>query len=98
MAMTFKPIDPKYMIAARHSENGEIEVEIVNKAGLAPMEDEPLMLLRGRDTFAVDILSYYLELCTKYGCSAAYCGFVRGRLRAAEEFRANNPERVKLPE
>jgi hypothetical protein len=90
-------LDPKYSIRVTVEDEGYIEAQIVNPAGVPIPADEPLILLRARDHNAVDTLRFYRAKCELEGCTPYHMRGIDNRLEAFERFRNEHPERMKQP-
>jgi len=78
-----KIIDPKHHI------EGE---RIIKTGNLEPIPDnEPLLLLRGRDRLALPLLKHYLELSIADGCTAYHMDAVNERIKAFQDFALSSP-------
>ncbi len=83
-----RQIDPKYKI------DGD---EIVNASGVAIPLDEPLILFRGRDRNALQMLREYRRLCVIDNCNDFHLAGIDNRIAAFEKFTLEHPERMKQP-
>jgi len=106
-------IDPKYAIrvtvaprALTHvtdlpSLEGEppvITIEIVNQAGVPIPLDEPLLLFRARDRYALEgALEPYRAYCQKHGCTQYHLDGITNRIDSFEKFAEEHAERMKQP-
>ena len=100
-----KPIDPKYGIAMLHrysqdspTEFGHHEPVIVKTATGEPIpDDEPLIIFRGRDRHALQMLRYYRELCAQDLCTDFHMNGINNRIEAFDKFAREHAERMKQP-
>lgn len=83
-------IDSKY-----HVDGDRI---INTRTGVAIPEDEPLFLLRGKDTLAAPAILYYWDLCRSSGVRSTQREGVTNMVLEFEEFAARRAERMKLPD
>ncbi len=70
--MLIRKIDPKYSVAY----DGDNELEIVNQAGVAIPDDEPVILFRARDNHAVEMLEFYLGICMADGWTRRFLKWI----------------------
>ncbi len=84
-----RQIDPKF-----HIEGDQI---IKTSNGDPIPEDEPLMLFRARDKYALAAIAYYGELCRKGGCNDFQMAGVENRIRAFIKWAEQNPAKLKEP-
>lgn len=82
--------EPKYEI-----KDGKIHNR---QSGEQIPDDEPIFVLRARDSHAVATLSTYLCLVKASGDHGAHLNAVRMRLDQFEKFSRENKERMKLPD
>ena len=78
-----KEIDPKYIVY-------EIPGDEIP-------EDEPLLLFRARNKFALDILRIYKRMCIADGCALEHIEKIDNRIEAFQNFAIEHAERVKQP-
>jgi len=79
--------DPKYGI----NEQGQI----CNIATGKPIpNDEPIMIFRGQDDLAAQVIAYYENLVATGEHKAA----VESRIHDFNKFKRDHPERVKMPD
>lgn len=60
-------------------------------------EDEPLFVLRGRDSIAVDAIFLYLLRCKHRGVPKDRLDALKGVLREFLKYKMSHPEALKLP-
>jgi hypothetical protein len=60
-------------------------------------QDEPLFLLRARDTLAGPLLRAYHSLALESGCNDLHLAGIVQMLRKFEGYSRTKPERMKLP-
>lgn len=66
--------------------------------GLSPIPDEePVILFRGRDHLALQILQVYRNLCVYDGCNDYQLESMDSIIRSFEEFKKTHPEVMKQP-
>jgi hypothetical protein len=98
-----KQIDPKYRVQVEVSrepgcgEFGEVEIDIVNALGVPVPEDEPMILFRARDLYALPMLVEYCKLCASNGCTEFHLKGIENRLDAFRKFREEHKDRMKQP-
>lgn len=61
-------------------------------------DDEPVLVLRGKDKLARKVVKYWLELAREAGVNQGKMIRVREHLDAMDAFAVNNPERMKIPD
>lgn len=59
--------------------------------------DEPLFLVRARDSLALPCLRQYRNLATGAGCNQYLLDLLEEMIAAFERFQNKHPERMKLP-
>lgn len=59
--------------------------------------DEPLILFRGRDRLAVDMLEHYRKLCIDDGCNDFQLSQVDALLNSFKKFAEDHPDIMKQP-
>lgn len=82
--------EPKYKI-----ENGKLHNR---QSGEQIPDDEPVFVLRARDSHAVATLSNYLCMVKASGDHGEHFRAVRMRLDQFEKFSRENRDRMKLPD
>ncbi len=97
-----KPIDPKYSIevtsaAGDAAFGGDILRIVKTTTGVPIPDDEPLILFRARDQYALDTLEYYLNVCRLCGCTDFHLRGIQNRINEFKAFREQHPERMKEP-
>lgn len=60
-------------------------------------EEEPIIIMRGRDHLALAVLNFYYDISVSDGCTGYQLEGVKGRIKAFEDFKAKYPERMKQP-
>jgi hypothetical protein len=71
-------------------ENGQF----INRVSGEPIpDDEPVILFRARDRYALDVLSFYLSLSKDEHHQQA----IKDRIDEFYSYRASHPERMKEP-
>lgn len=61
-------------------------------------DDEPVLVLRGKDKLARKVVKYWLELAREAGVNQGKMIRVMEHLDAMDTFAVNNPERMKIPD
>jgi hypothetical protein len=85
-----KSQEPKYMIISTPK-----GFRLANRtSGEVIPDDEPLMILRGRDRHAGATILHYATLCQ----DPHHADLVRARAQEFGEFAAKNPGRIKEPD
>jgi hypothetical protein len=59
--------------------------------------DEPLILFRARDKYALAALIWYHEVCETNGCTDFHISGICNRVEAFRKFKEEHPERMKQP-
>lgn len=62
-----------------------------------PLEEEPVLILRGRDKLAVALLYHYLMLSHLDGCNDYQMESLKEVIEKFKEFSVKFPERMKQP-
>jgi hypothetical protein len=70
--------------------------DMTGKAEIVPL-DEPLFLVRARDHLAVQMLTYYRELCALDQCTDWQIEGVTKTIEIFNDFAKDHPERMKQP-
>lgn len=84
-----KTQDPKFTIE---------DNRLHGQSGIVP-DDEPLFILRGRDSTALRALEIYFEVVTNNdSIQADHVHALRRRLHDFEHFRDAHPDRMKTPD
>lgn len=86
-------IDPKFHIAKI---GNRLEIIKTTNGEVIP-EDEPLMLLRARDTHAIATLMVYQDFCRLDSCTDFHMADIEDRITAFRKFRSEHPEQMKQP-
>jgi hypothetical protein len=60
--------------------------------------DEPLFLLRGKDTAATMGVGAYLGMCARLGSPGAHLQGIEAAVAAMTTWQAENPARLKVPD
>ena len=84
-----RAIDGKYHI------QGERIIKTGN--GEAIPEDEPLILFRARDQYALDALSHYGGVCRERGCTTHQLNAIAAVIDKFEQFAQEHAGRMKEP-
>ena len=93
-----KRIGDKYAIDGKFGVTADGEFKLVNLvSGEEIPDDEPLFLLRGRDSNAADTLIDYGERCRRSGCPESHTDGIAAARKAFDRFRKAHPERMKQP-
>src|SRR5215471_6019736 len=82
-------MDSKYEI-----KNGEI---YNRRTGEAIPSDEPIFIIRGRDTLAQKTLGFYKYLCTMNNCAPDHIEGVAGTIKAFNEYAQKLPRKMRSP-
>jgi hypothetical protein len=61
-------------------------------------EDEPLFVLRGKDKFALEALSWYYGACYLGGASLDFLASVRGQVARFETWAIEHEGLMKVPD
>lgn len=72
-------------------------IVIKTSNGQAIPEDEPIVLLRGRDRLAHPLLLIYRVLCTLDGCNSYFLGEVDRSIAQFTMFKVDHADRMKQP-
>lgn len=73
-------------------------VQIVKSSSGEPIPDEePLILFRGRDRLAVEMLRHYRALAVADGCTQFHLDGIDNRIEQFDTFARAYPERMKQP-
>jgi len=95
--MNILQIDPKYHVEIDDCST-ELNPRIVKTSnGEAIPENEPVILFRARDKFALAMLGYYLGLCEKDNCADYQMQSTIKRINAFEQFANKNKDKMKQP-
>lgn len=60
-------------------------------------DDEPLVIIRGRDRLAIQALEYYRSLAVADGCNDYMLARIDTDMKLFYAFRDEHPERMKQP-
>lgn len=72
---------------------------VITKIDGTPLpDDEPLILFRGQDKLLPELLKHYNQLCVQAGSPPTQTQAVEERIKAIEQWQAEHPERVKVPD
>lgn len=83
--------EPKYTVSRR----GRL---MVRATGVEIPDDEPVFVLRGKDTLAASVLARYLVLVDRATENESHTKAVGLRAAAFEDFAADNPNRMRDPD
>lgn len=61
-------------------------------------DDEPVFIIRGKDLFALDIITLWVMLATAADVNVDKLRRAEQHLEAVEAFQAKYPERCKIPD
>lgn len=70
---------------------------LVGQDGPVP-DDEPLFILRGRDSLAVETLLEYYELAHDRGSALPHLKAITDAVDRFHKFAKDHPERMKIPD
>jgi hypothetical protein len=91
-------IDGKYHAEIR-ADGGREWIAIINTAtGIEIPEDEPLMLFRAKDWLLRRLVGHYRDLSLVNRCAPEHIAGIDSELKGIEQFAADHPERMKLPD
>jgi hypothetical protein len=80
--------------------DGKFRIEgdkIISVTGREIPEDEPLFLLRARDTLALPLLQRYLVIAVDDNCTDYHLEGIRAVIAEFQRFSLKHPERLKQP-
>lgn len=102
--LTTKRIDEKHHIEAYrvHDESPNIEaqyrIEIIKSTNGQPIpDDEPIILFRGRDRLALQMLKYYYNQCKSDGATDYQLATMQTMIDKFAKFAQDNPQTMKQP-
>lgn len=82
------------MLKSQESKFDAVDGKLVNRAtGVAIPDDEPVFVLRAKDSRALQALWSYLNVCKDDYHRAA----IRARIKQFTVFAANHPDRMQEP-
>lgn len=81
---------------ATDNKYGKISVE--KEPGNPFGEDEPVFLLRGRDTATPMTVRNYAQMASRRGASEEFVAAVYARASEIERWQVANPDLVKIPD
>lgn len=61
-------------------------------------DDEPVIVLRGRDAMVPETMARYMELCEENGSPARHVTLVAGAVTRIQEWQEANPGKVRQPD
>ena len=81
-------IDNKHQIEALEEAGNIVELRIVKSSNGVPidLDNEPVILFRGRDKLALPMLHYYRQLCKDDGCTDYQLESMDDMIRRFDEF------------
>ena len=77
-----------------HIENGRL---IKTSNGEPIPQEEPVIILRGRDHLALPLMEHYREMCVKDGCNDYFLEEVDKSIEEFRQFKIQYYNRMKQP-